>query len=387
MVQRLIYFDNNSTTQVDKRVFKAMQPFFLKEYGNASSRHHQFGWHAESAIESARKQVAQLIGSHPDEIVFTSGGTESNNMAIFGVLTSLPPNRSHLISVKTEHSSVLEPCKNWQASGHKVTLLNVDSKGLIDMNELRSSITPETGLVSIMLVNNEIGVIQDHEAITKLCRAKGVLFHTDAAQGLGKVPLDVVASNVDLASFSAHKIYGPKGVGALYVSRSKHMPALNPLILGGGQELGLRSGTPNTPGIVGMGKACEIFTNEGPIEIQRINDLQDLLLQGLKNNIGDLWINGDEHRRVSGNLNVSFAGVDVEDLLLRITDIAVSTGSACSTSSLRPSHVLEALGQNHERPFAVIRFSLGRFNTADEVDYVVKRLKSEVELLRNNKKG
>lgn len=426
-----IYFDNNATTPVDPRVVEAMLPFLKEKFGNSASRSHQFGWVAEEAVDYAREQVAKLISATPAEIVFTSGATESNNLAIKGVAhmygmtaadlffldavarakkegradaESLVPHRfgsvdleaiaqkgaaevyadrgDHLITVQTEHKATLDSMKRLEKDGFRVTYLKVQPNGLIDLGELEAAITKKTILVSVMFANNEIGVLQPIAEIGALCKKHGVLFHTDAVQAAGKVPMDVNALNVDLVSLSAHKMYGPKGIGALYVRRKKPRVRLEAVIDGGGHERGMRSGTLNVPGIVGFGKAAEICQKEMASEAERVNGLRDRLWSGLQAELEDIYVNGDLSRRLPGNLNVSFAYVEGEAMMMAIKDVAVSSGSACTSASLEPSYVLRALGVGDELAHSSIRFGLGRFSTPEEVDYVVRLVVEKVKKLR-----
>jgi len=382
MLKFPIYFDNHATSPMDPRVLEAMLPYFTERFGNAASRNHKYGWEAEEAVELARKQIADLIGSSPKEIVFTSGATESNNLAIKGAAYMYREKGDHIITAVTEHKAVIDTCKRLEKEGFKVTYLPVKKDGLIDLDQLRSAITGKTTLVSIMAANNEIGVLQPIGEIGAIAREKGILFHTDAVQAVGKVPFDVNASNVHLASLTAHKIYGPKGVGALYVRRRNPRVLLTPIIDGGGHERGMRSGTLNVPGIAGFGKAAEICRLEMASEGARIGAMRDRLNQKLHDGLDELYINGSTEHRLPGNLNISFAYVEGESLLMGINDVAVSSGSACTSASLEPSYVLKALGAGDELAHSSIRFGLGRFNTDEEVDYVVAKLVSVVSKLR-----
>jgi cysteine desulfurase len=359
-----------------------MRPYFTEVFGNAASRNHQFGWEAEEAIENARKQVADLISASSKEIVFTSGATESDNLAIKGVAEMYYERGDHIITAVTEHKAVLDSCKKLEKRGFKVTYLPVGSDGLISADDIRNAITDKTILVTIMMANNEIGVIQPIAEIGKVCKEKGVVFHTDATQAIGKVPFNVNELNVDLASFSAHKIYGPKGVGGLYVRRKNPRVVLVPMMDGGGHERGMRSGTLNVTGIVGLGKACEIAKQEMPVENERVFSLREKLRKGIMDEIPDVYVNGHPTERLPGNLNVSFAYVEGESLLMGINDVAVSSGSACTSASLEPSYVLRALGVGDELAHTSIRFGIGRFNTEAEVDYVIELVAASVERLR-----
>jgi cysteine desulfurase len=382
MLRFPIYFDNHATSPMDPRVLEAMLPYFTERFGNAASRNHKYGWEAEEAVELARKQIADLIGASPKEIVFTSGATESNNLAIRGAAYMYREKGDHLITAVTEHKAVIDTCKRLEKEGFKVTYLPVRKDGLIDLDGLRAAITDKTTLITIMAANNEIGVLQPVGEIGAIAKEKGILFHTDAVQAVGKVPFDVNASNIHMASLTAHKIYGPKGVGALYVRRRNPRVLLTPIIDGGGHERGMRSGTLNVPGIVGFGKAAEICRLEMAQDGARIGALRDRLNRKLHEGLDELYINGSMEHRLPGNLNISFAYVEGESLLMGINDVAVSSGSACTSASLEPSYVLKALGAGDELAHSSIRFGLGRFNTEEEVDYVVAKLVSVVSKLR-----
>ena len=378
-----LYMDNHATTPVDPRVLDAMLPYFGDRFGNAASRNHKFGWDAEEAIDRARAQVAALINASPKEIIFTSGATESDNLALKGVAEMYSQKGNHIITCVTEHKAILDSAKHLEKNGIRITFLPVDNDGLIDLNELTETITDKTILISIMTVNNEVGVVQDIKEIGRIAREHGVLFHTDAVQAAGKIPFDVNEMNVDIASFSAHKMYGPKGVGAIYVRRRKPRVLLSPIMDGGGHERGMRSGTLNVPGIVAFGKAAEIAREELAEESERIFGLRERLRERLEANLDEVFINGDLERRVPGNLNMSFAYVEGESLLMGIEDIAVSSGSACTSASLEPSYVLKALGVGEDLAHTSIRFGIGRFNTEDEVDYVADRVVETVKRLRD----
>jgi len=382
MLKFPIYFDNHATSPVDPRVLEAMLPYFTERFGNAASRNHRYGWEAEEAVEVARKQVADLIGAGPKEIVFTSGATESDNLAIKGAAHMYRDKGDHVITAVTEHKAVIDTCKRLEKEGFRVTYLPVRKDGLVDLDELRDAITAKTILVTIMAANNEIGVLQPVAAIGAIAKEKGVLFHTDAVQAAGKVPFDVTAANVHMASLSAHKMYGPKGVGALYVRRRNPRVLLAPIIDGGGHERGMRSGTLNVPGIVGFGKAAELSRIEMAEERARVGALRDRLSAKLHAGLDQLYINGSMEHRLPGNLNISFAYVEGESLLMGINDVAVSSGSACTSASLEPSYVLKALGTGDELAHSSIRFGLGRFNTEEEVDYVAEKLVAVVSKLR-----
>jgi cysteine desulfurase len=377
-----IYMDNHATTPCDPRVFEAMRPYFTEMFGNAASRNHKFGWQAEEAIENSRKQIAGLIGASAKEIIFTSGATESDNLAIKGVADMYYEKGDHIITVVTEHKAVLDTCKKLEKRGFKVTYLPVGSDGLISPDDVKNALTDKTILVSVMHANNEIGVIQPIAEIGKVCKERGVLFHTDATQAVGKIPFDVNALNVDLVSMSAHKIYGPKGVGGLYVRRKSPRVMLAPMMDGGGHERGMRSGTLNVTGIVGLGKACEIAKQEMEEENTRTLFLREKLRKGIMDEIPEVYINGSYEHRLPGNLNISFAYVEGESLLMGINDIAVSSGSACTSASLEPSYVLKALGVGEELAHSSIRFGLGRFNTEEEVDYTIGKVNESVNKLR-----
>jgi len=377
-----IYMDNHATTPADPRVVEAMLPYFNEKFGNAASRNHAFGWTAEEAVENARAQVARLINATPKEIVFTSGATESDNLAIKGVAEMYREKGNHIITQVTEHKAVLDACKRLEKYGYEVTYLPVGKDGRIDLDELRRAITPKTILITIMYANNEIGVIQPIEEIGKIAKEKGVFFHSDGVQACGKVPVDVQRDNIDLLSISAHKMYGPKGVGALYVRRRNPRVQLASMIDGGGHERGMRSGTLNVPGIVGFGKAAELCQIEMPEESKRMRALRDRLKENLFAKLDEVYINGSMIHRLPNNLNISFAFVEGESLLMGINDVAVSSGSACTSATLEPSYVLKALGVGEDLAHTSIRFGLGRFNTQEEVDYVAGRLVEVVTRLR-----
>src|SRR5271169_230418 len=377
-----IYLDNHATTQMDPRVLDAMVPYFTKYFGNAASRNHEFGWVAEQAVDKARKQIADLIGASPREIIFTSGATESDNLAIKGVAEMYAEKGNHIITEATEHKAVLDTCKKLEKNGYRVTYLPVKGDGLIDLDMLRESITDKTILVTIMYANNEIGVLQPVAQIGKICREKGVLFHTDGVQAIGKVPVDVNRDNIDLMSITAHKLYGPKGVGALYVRRKAPRVELTAQMDGGGHERGMRSGTLNFPGIVGLGEACAICNADMPAESKRMAYLRDKLRGKLEAELDEVYINGTTEHRLPNNLNISFAYVEGESLLMGINDIAVSSGSACTSATLEPSYVLKALGAGDDLAHSSIRFGLGRFNTEEEVNYVAAKVIDVVKKLR-----
>ncbi len=380
MVKTPIYLDYSATTPVDPRVAEKMIPYLTEKFGNPASRSHSFGWEAEKAVEAAREQVAALVNADPKEIVWTSGATESNNLAIKGAAHFYKGKGRHLITVKTEHKAVLDTCRELERQGFEVTYLGVKDNGLVDLDEFRAAIRPDTVLASVMFVNNEIGVIQDIPTLGGICREKGVLFHVDAAQATGKVDIDLARLKVDLMSFSAHKTYGPKGIGALYVRRKPRV-RLEAQMHGGGHERGMRSGTLATHQIVGMGEAFRIAREEMHTETERVRMLRDKLLKGLMD-IEEVHVNGDLDNRVAGNLNVSFNYVEGESLIMAIKDLAVSSGSACTSASLEPSYVLKALGRNDELAHSSIRFSIGRFTTEEEIDYAVKLLHEKIGKLR-----
>ena len=378
-----IYMDHHATTPVDPRVVETMLPYFDEKFGNAASRNHAFGWAAEEAVENARGQIARLLNATPKEIIFTSGATESNNLAIKGVAWMYREKGNHIITQVTEHKAVLDTCKHLEKEGCEVTYLPVEKDGRISLDDLRRAITPKTILISIMYANNEIGVIQPVEEIGKIAKEKGVFFHSDGVQAIGKIPVDVQRDNIDLLSLTAHKLYGPKGVGALYVRRRNPRVQLAALIDGGGHERGMRSGTLNVPGIVGFGKACELAQQEMPQESARLRGLRDRLKDNLFRELDELYINGSMVHRLPHNLNCSFAFVEGESLLMGINDVAVSSGSACTSATLEPSYVLKALGVGEDLAHTSIRFGLGRFNTAEEVDYVTNRVVETVRRLRD----
>jgi len=377
-----IYMDNHATTRTDPRVLEAMLPYFCETYGNAASRNHEYGWVAEQAVEQARTQIAKLIGASSKEIIFTSGATESDNLAIKGVAEMYREKGDHIITQSTEHKAVLDSCKRLEKHGFRVTYLPVQKDGRIALDDLKHTIDDKTILVTIMAANNEIGVLQPIREIGALCHERGVLFHSDAVQAIGKVPFNVVQDNVDIASISAHKLYGPKGVGALYVRRKNPRVQLVAQIDGGGHERGMRSGTLNVPGIVGLGKACELSGAEMAEEATRLAALRDRLKTAIMSQLDEVYINGSMEHRLPGNLNLSFAYVEGESLLMGINDVAVSSGSACTSATLEPSYVLKALGAGDELAHSSIRFGIGRFNTEAEVDYVAKRVVETVNRLR-----
>lgn len=378
---RPLYLDMQATSPVDPRVLDAMLPFYLHRYGNPHSRTHLYGWESDLAVESARARVAALVGASPKELVFTSGATESNNISVKGVMHFYRDKKRHVITTQTEHKCVLDSCRHLQQEGFDVTYLPVGSDGIIDLDRLRSAIRPDTGLVSVMAVNNEIGVIQPMEEIGRICKEFGVPFHTDAAQALGKIPIDVDKWNVSLMSLSGHKIYAPKGIGALYMRRRPRI-RVEPQMNGGGQERGIRSGTVPTPLVVGMGAACELAMKEMEYDHRRISALQERLLNGIRGKIDGVVVNGSMERRYTGNLNLSFAYVEGESLLMGLKEVAVSSGSACTSASLEPSYVLRALGVEEDMAHTSIRYGIGRFTTEEEIDRAVELTVQQVEKLR-----
>jgi cysteine desulfurase len=377
-----IYLDYHATTPMDPRVLDAMLPYFTAHFGNAASRNHSFGWEAEKAVEHARKQIADLIGANSKEIIFTSGATESNNLAIKGVAEMYAEKGNHIITVATEHKAVLDTCKKLEKQGFRVTYLSLAPDGLVTLDQIREAITDKTILVSVMYANNEIGVVQPIAEIGKMLKEKGILFHTDAVQAVGKIPVDVIKDNVDLMSITAHKMYGPKGVGALYVRRKSPRVQITAQMDGGGHERGMRSGTMNVPGIVGFGKAAEICRLEMAEESKRLAHLRDKLKAKLETALDEVYVNGSMEHRLPHNLNMSFQYVEGESLLMGINDIAVSSGSACTSATLEPSYVLKALGLGDDLAHSSIRFGLGRFTTEEEIDYTADKLIDVVKKLR-----
>jgi len=386
MVSLPIYLDNNATTRTDPRVVEAILPYFAEVYGNAASRGHGFGWAAEEAVAKARTQVAGLIGADPREIVWTSGATEADNLALKGVMERYADKGDHLVTVTTEHRAVLDAAKHLEATGHRVTYLGVDGQGRIDLNALEDALTDRTVLVSVMMGSNEVGTLQPLAEIGALCRARGVLFHTDATQGVGKMPVGVQNLPVDLMSFTAHKMHGPKGVGALYVRRRAPRVQLSAQMDGGGHERGMRSGTLNVPGIVGFGRAAEIcqneLANEQDGELAYLTRLRDRLIRGVLETIDGTALNGHPTERLPHNANIAFEGVEGDALLSALPEVALSTGSACSSESLEPSYVLRALGMSDARAYSSLRFGVSRFTTDEEIDYVLDRLPDAVTRLR-----
>ncbi|KAK3843169.1 MAG: putative cysteine desulfhydrase [Linnemannia gamsii] len=378
---RPIYMDMQATSPTDPRVLDAMLPYMTELYGNPHSRTHSYGWESEKGVDQAREDIAKLIGADAKEIVFTSGATESNNLSIKGVARFYKGKKNHIITTQTEHKCVLDSCRVLSDEGFEVTYLPVGKNGLISMDDLKAAIRPDTALVSIMAVNNEIGVIQPLEEIGALCRSKKIFFHTDAAQAIGKIPMDVTKMNIDLLSISGHKIYGPKGVGALYVRRRPRV-RLVPLLTGGGQERGLRSGTVAAPLAVGLGEACRIATEEMAYDHERVKQLSERLINGIQSKVTHVYRNGDEVQSYPGCVNLSFAYVEGESLLMALKDIALSSGSACTSASLEPSYVLRALGAEDDMAHSSIRFGIGRFTTEEEIDFVVSRVVAHVDKLR-----
>ena len=369
-----IYLDNQATTPLDPKVFSAMEPWFTEKFGNASSRNHTYGWEAEEAVEIARESVAATIGALPKEIIFTSGATEANNIALQGAAKSYQDQGRHIITVKTEHKAVMDVCQHLSKDGFDITYLPVDKDGILDLNKFEAAIRDDTILASVMHVNNEIGVIQPIKELGAICKNKGIIFHVDAAQSMGKLPINVDDMGIDLLSISAHKLYGPKGVGALYVRRKNPRVQLQPIMFGGGHERGIRSGTLPVPNIVGLGKACDIAADVMIEENLRISQLRDTLLKGIRAENPNASINGSMEHRVAGNLNMSFPGANNEAIIAAVPDIAISSGSACTTSTMEPSHVLLALGMSKNEVYSSLRFGIGRFNTEQDIQIAVKSI-------------
>jgi len=378
-----VYLDNNATTPVDPRVLEAMLPYFKEHFGNAASRNHSFGWVAEEAVDKARGQVAKVINASPKEIIWTSGATESDNEAIIGVARMYADKGKHIITSRIEHKAVIDPCKFLETQGYEVTWLEPDKTGRVSADQVRGAMREDTILVTLMFANNELGTINPVAEIGSLCKEKGILFHTDATQAFGKVAIDVDAMGIDLLSISAHKIYGPKGVGALFVRRKRPRVRLQPIIHGGGHERGMRSGTLNVPGIVGLGAAAEIAENEMVEEGKRLAALRDRLWAGLSEHLTDIFLNGNLEHRMPNTLNVSFLYVEGESMMMGMGDIAVSSGSACTSASLEPSYVLRGIGLGDDLAHSSIRFSLGRFTTDADIDYTIKQVVQAVNHLRN----
>src|SRR5512146_3221225 len=377
-----VYMDNHATTPMDPRVLEEMLPYFTDKFGNAASRNHSFGWAGEEGVETARERVAKLVGATTKEIIFTSGATESDNLAIKGVAEMYKNKGNHIITAVTEHKAVLDTCKRLEKYGFRVTYMPVQKDGLVDMDDLKRAMDEKTILVTLMAANNEIGVLQPIAEIGKLCHERGVLFHSDATQAVGKIPIDVQKMGIDLMSISAHKMYGPKGVGALYVRRKNPRVQVSAIIDGGGHERGMRSGTLNVPGIVGLGKACAIAQEDLLQESCRMAGLRNRLRDRIMGKLDEVYINGSMEHRLPGYLNISFADVEGESLLMGINDVAVSSGSACTSATLEPSYVLKALGAGDDLAHSSIRFGIGRFNTEEEVDYVAARVVETVKRLR-----
>lgn len=381
MLKLPIYLDNQATTQVDPRVFEAMKPYFTEIFGNASSKSHRFGWMADAAVKKARKQVATLIGCTDREIIFTNGSTESNNLAIKGTAEANVNKGNHIITCVTEHPSVLDVCRSLEIKDFEITYLQVDKFGMLNLDELKRSFTAKTILVSIMFANNEIGTIHPIEEIGKICKENNVLFHTDATQGIGKLKVSTEEMNIDLLSLSAHKFNGPKGIGALFIRNNHPKIRINSQLEGGGQERGYRSGTLNVSGIVGLGEACELASKEMQSDKERIEFLRDKLYEGLKSNFDRIHLNGHPEKRLFNNLNICFDNIDSDSLMASIKDIAVSSGSACSSEHVVPSHVLQAIGLSKNLIRSSIRFGVGKFNTEEEIDYTIDRFTKEIKTL------
>lgn len=382
MLKLPVYLDNNATTKVDPRVLETMIPFFTEDFGNAASRNHPFGWKAEEAVDYAREQIAALIGANEKEIIFTSGATESNNLALKGVFEMYAEKGKHIITVVTEHKAILDTCKHLEKLGAEITYLQPGSDGLISVKQVEEAIRPDTILVTVMYANNEIGVIQPIREIGALCKSRGVLFHTDATQAVGKIPVDVIADGIDLMSFSAHKMYGPKGIGVLYVRRKNPRVKVTAQMDGGGHERGMRSGTLNVPGIVGLGKACELARTEMASDTARIIKMRDRLENELLK-LEESYLNGNREHRLPHTANISFKYVEGEGLMMAIKDIAVSSGSACTSASLEPSYVLKSLGLDDELAHSSLRFGLSRFTTDEEIDFTIKCVSDAVNRLRD----
>ncbi|MGD2107861.1 MAG: IscS subfamily cysteine desulfurase [Phycisphaerae bacterium] len=380
---RAVYLDNNATTPVDPRVLDAMLPYFRENFGNAASRNHKFGWVAEEAVEQARQQVAAVFGANSKEIIWTSGSTEGNNIAIQGAARMYADKGKHIITCPIEHKAVIDPCKFLETQGYEVTWLEPDTFGRVTADQVRDAIRDDTILVSLMFANNEIGTIHPIAEIGALCKERGVLFHTDATQAFGKVPIDVEAMGIDLATMSAHKIYGPKGVGALYVRRRKPRVRLQPVVHGGGHERGMRSGTLNVPGIAGCGAAAQIALEEMPTESVRLAKLRDRLWEGISAQLTDVTMNGHPEHRLPNTVNISFLYVEGESLMMGMSDVAVSSGSACTSASLEPSYVLRGLGMGDDVAHSSIRFSLGRFTTEEDIEITIEQVVHAVNHLRN----
>jgi cysteine desulfurase len=378
-----IYLDNNSTTPVDPEVLESMMPYLTNKFGNAASKSHRFGWEAEESVELNRKKIAQLINAEPKEIVFTSGATEANNLALKGVVERYAMKGNHIITSPAEHKAILDPCRYLQKRGIEITYLKVDEFGAIDPEDLRKAINEKTVLVSLMIANNEIGTINKIKEIGEICKEHEVLFHTDGAQAIGKIPVDVNDLKTDMMSLSAHKIYGPKGIGALYIKSKNPRVKLTEQINGGGHEKSLRSGTLNVPGIVGFGKACEICSNVMDIESKKLIEYRDKMIKAFLENIDYCYLNGHPKRRIPNNLNISFRFIDSDALMMELRELAVSSGSACTSATLESSYVIKATGKNEEYARSSIRFGIGRFNTSEEIDYAIDRIINTVKKLRD----
>ena len=377
-----IYLDNQATTAIDPGVFQAMEPWFKDKFGNAASRNHAYGWEAEEAVEIAREAVAAIINALPKEIIFTSGATEANNLALQGAARFYQEQGQHIITIKTEHKAVLDVCGYLEKEGFEITCLPVGKDGILDVNKLADAIRPDTILVSVMHANNEIGVIQPIKEIGALCKSKEIIFHVDAAQSVGKIPVDVIEMNIDLLSISAHKFYGPKGVGALFIRRKNPRIQLKPIMFGGGHERGIRSGTLPVPNIVGLGKACEIATEIMIDESRKIAALRDALLKGIRDENPNARINGSMKRWLAGNLNMRFPGINNEAVIAAVPEIAISSGAACTTSTMEPSHVLLALGLSKNEAYSSLRFGIGRFNTKEDIDIASESINRCMKKLR-----
>lgn len=384
MLKFPIFLDNHSTTRVDPRVLDSMLPYFTEDYGNASSKAHEFGWKADSAVDISRRKIANFINADNREIYFTGGATEAINLAIKGIAEANSFKGDHIITTKAEHKAVLGTCKALERKGFEITYLHTDMYGLVNPQQIIDSTTNKTILVSVIFANNEIGSVNDIAALGKVCRERGIIFHVDAAQAIGKIPVDGEAMNIDLMSFCAHKLYGPKGIGALYIKKKSPKIKIFPQMDGGGHERGMRSGTLNVPGIAGFAKACEIYKNEMDAENNRVKALRDRLYTGIVSNLENVYLNGHPEKRLPGNLNISFKSVDSESIITSMKDIAVSSGSACSSETVEPSHVLKAIGLSKDLIHSSIRFGIGRFNTEEEIDYTINKITTVVNSLREN---
>lgn len=384
-MSRLIYLDYQATTPVDEKVFRVMEPYFSQDFGNAASKSHVFGWKAEAAVEVAREQIAAVLGAKPEEIIFTSGATESNNLTLLGLARGHSGKKQHIITVQTEHKAILDPCRQLEREGFSITYLPVNQLGKLDLNQVRDALQPETLMISVMAANNEVGTLAPLQEIGKMAREAEVFFHSDAAQAAGKIPLNVEAANLDFLSLSAHKFYGPKGIGALYIrDLPRRRSQIQPLVFGGGHEQGLRSGTLNVPAIVGMGAALKLSEEIREKENKRLATLRDKLWHGLQERISEIFLNGAMEERLAHNINCGFGGIKSSALLMELKDVALSSGSACTSANPEPSHVLRALGLSKEEAESSIRFSLGRPTTQEEIDIVIERVAAVVEKLRQN---